>query len=735
MRSRRKKMSLINLGKPSMNNNFVKFVTLLSTLLVSMALHANELKKIDFTVLAGEQVELRLTMSEPPQMPRDFATDNPARIALDFEGTSVKLENRTMFVGTGSTRSVAAVEAQGKTRVVINLVQSVPYTARIDDNDYVITIGKSPEAGSGQQVADNYETQSQSDNGVVKEETAHTYEEEQPNMSAPNTPASNIKGVSKVHFSRGETGEGRVEIHLTDLSFGIDAVQEGSSILIDVVGADVDENYIRKLDVVDFATPVKTIDTKRVGDNVRVRVDTTEKEFEFFTVQLDNVLVAQFKPLTDEEVEQKRLSQPEYTGQPMTISLQDSPLRAVLSFIARYAGFNLVTTDAIAGKVTLELNNVPWDQALDIILKSKGLDKRINGNVIMIDEASALAQREAMELQAQAQTEQLAPLRSEFVQVNYAKAEDLAEIIQGEKTSLLSDRGSVTVDQRTNTLLVRDTVRKIADIRRTVLELDIPVRQVLIESRIVVADDGVGETIGVRFGINDQTGSDTISGTSAISRLYQGLLTKEDDDILYDELFNTAFPASQIPGTAGAGGGSIGFTIGSLSSEIILDVELSALESENKSEVIASPKVTTANQKKARIEAGEEIPYEQSTSSGATSITFKKAVLALDVTPQITPNDKIILDLQVSQDSRGEDTVFGPAIDTRSVNTQVFVQNGETIVLGGIYQQRQNKSVTKVPLLGDLPGIGFLFRRTEESEGKSELLIFVTPKIIKDKVR
>jgi type IV pilus assembly protein PilQ len=394
----------------------------------------------------------------------------------------------------------------------------------------------------------------------------------------------------------------------------------------------------------------------------------------------------------------------------------------------------MVTSDTVSGSITLQLQNVPWDQALDIILKTKGLDKRQNGNVLMIAPADEIAAREALELQSEQQVEQLSPLRSEFVQVNYAKAEELAKIIQGEKTSFLSARGSVTVDVRTNTLMVRDTAKKLDEIRQLVRILDIPVRQVMIESRIVVADDGVGSQLGVRFGVHSAVDSNQtgISGTidsayTARSSLSNSLLT--------------GFPPTQQNVELGLSepAGTIGLSFGRLAEGLILDAELSALESENKSEVIASPKVVTANQKEAYIEAGEEIPYQEAAggTSGGTKISFKKAVLSLKVTPQITPDDRIILDLLVNQDTRGEQvsTNGPPAINTREVGTQVLVENGETVVLGGIYQQLKNRDVSKVPLLGDIPGLGILFRRTIESESKSELLIFVTPKIIKEGVR
>ena len=697
-------MLLVKSGKQFNTSGFVKAVVIWVTSLFMASAVANELKGVDFNVLPGDKIELRLTMAQPPATPQEFTTENPARIALDFADTTVALEQKSMSIGVGAARSVTAVEAQGRTRVVISLVESVPFSTGYDGNDFVVVIGESKALP----------------NSAPPPSAAVTA------SASASAATSSSKGIQGIDFRRGEEGEGRIMIALNNPSVGIDLRQEGRDIIADFVGVDIDDKLIRKLDVIDFATPAKFIETRRVGSNVRIKIKPSDAQFEFLAYQTDQLYTIELKPLTPEEIERKRLAKPEYTGERMSLTFQDIGVRAVLKLISEVANLNMVTTDTVAGSITLRLQNVPWDQALDIILKTKGLDKRQNGNVLLVAPADEIAAREALELQAQQQEEQLAPLISEFIQVNYAKASPLSDLIPGDKTSFLSDRGTVTVDERTNNLLIRDTATKVDEIRQLVRALDIPVRQVLIEARVVVADDGVGHEIGVRFGINDRSGNDTFSGTLAAARQYQGLETAED--IAYSELYNVPLPITNPAG-------SIGFTIGSLSSQTILDVELSALEAESKSEVIASPKVVTANQKEAYIEAGEEIPYEQASSAGNTNVVFKKAVLSLKVTPQITPDDRIILDLLVNQDTRGENTDSGPAINTREVGTQVLVNNGETVVLGGIYQQRKNKDITKVPVLGDIPGIGFLFRRTVESEAKSELLIFVTPKIIKEAVR
>lgn len=703
-------MLFLKSGKLAMNQAVNKMILLVVMSMASLANYANELNSVDFNVLPGDRVELRFSMTETPSTPKEFSTVNPARIALDFTNTSVALANKSLPVSVGATRSVTAVEAQGRTRVVINLVESVPYDTRIDGNDFVVTIGAYKSAANdGSQSGGN--------------ETANS----QVSQPTPITQSSK-KEITGIDFRRGEQGEGRVVIDLSNPNIGIDLRQEGRDVVADFVGTDISQSLIRKLDVVDFATPAQIVETKQVGGNVRLTIKTSN-EFEFLAYQADDIYTIELKPLTPEEVERRRLQEPQYTGERMSLTFQDITIRAVLQLIADIANVNMVTSDTVAGSITLQLQNVPWDQALDIILKTKGLDKRKNGNVLLIAPADEIAAREALELQSEQQIEQLAPLRGEFVQVNYAKAATLAEIIQGDKTSFLSSRGSVMVDERTNTLMVRDTAKKLDEVRQLVRTLDIPVRQVMIESRIVVADDGVGQDIGVRFGVTDlnaNSGELVFSGSNLASAFYRGTLDP-DEEITLNDTYNVDLPAQNAP--------SIGMTFARLGDGIILDAELSALESENKSEVIASPKVVTANQKEAYIEAGEEIPYLESTSAGANKISFKKAVLSLKVTPQITPDDRIILDLQVNQDTRGEDTPSGPAINTREVGTQVLVENGETVVLGGIYQQRKNKDVVKVPLLGDIPGLGVLFRNTSESEAKSELLIFVTPKIIKEGVR
>jgi len=660
------------------------------------ALNAAEISNVGFNVMPGDKVEIRITMDSPPPAFREFTTVNPARIALDFAGVSTNLTQKTLNVGVGVTRSITAVEAGGRTRLVVNLVEMTPYATRIEGNQLIMTVG----------------------HGSVQTNTVSNVVDAQP---VDSTNRSSADDISNIDFRRGEEGEARVLIALSNTHIGIDLRKEGRTVIADFVDATVADELIRKLDVVDFATPAKLISTSRVGNNVRLSIDTLN-EFEYLAYQADNSYIIELKPLTEEEIERKKLQAPVYTGDRLSLNFQSIAVRSALTILSEFTNIDMITSDTVSGSIALRLNNVPWDQALDLILRTKGLAKRQNGNVMLIAPAEEIAAREALELQTEKQIEQLAPLQSEFIQVNYAKAVNMAELILTKGANYLSNRGSVSVDERTNTLLVQDTAKKLDSIRQMVNHLDIPIRQVLIESRIVVADNGFTDELGVKFGISDLGSQAAISGNQAGS---DALLFGADPT---DRSLSVNLPVSEAAGT-------IGLTFARLAEGTILDVELSALESESRGEVIASPRVFTTNNNEAHIESGEQIPFLTASSAGNTTITFKKAVLSLKVTPQITPDDRIILDLLINQDTRGEDTVFGPAINTREVGTRVLVENGETIVLGGVYQQRINHEVTKVPLLGDLPGIGALFRSTSDSSAKQELLMFVTPKIVKESIQ
>ena len=531
----------------------------------------------------------------------------------------------------------------------------------------------------------------------------------------------------------------RVLVNLGAANVNVDLRQEGRNVIADFIGSDIDPSFIRRLDVVDFGTPAQLVETSRRGDNVRLTVRGNDS-FEYLAYQADDLYTIELKPLTKQEMERREREKPKYTGERLTLQFQDMDLKAILHTLGDFAGINIVISDDVQGSMALNLVNVPWDQALDIILKSKGLDKRQDGNVMMIAPAEVIAAREQQELEANKQQEELAPLRTELMQVNYAKATEVAALLKsggsGEEPTIgiLSERGAVSVDVRTNTLIVKDVSSKLEDVRRLVEQLDIPVEQVLIEARIVTATDGFTRDLGARFGISDamNSGEVGVSGTVQDAGRINGSVSGSRNQT---NGFNVNLPVSSAAG-------SLGLSFARLAEGLIIDMELSALEAENRGEVVASPKVITANQKEAFIKAGEEIPYLQGGSSGASNIQFKEAVLELKVTPQITPDGRVFLDLSISQDTRGEEVVFttadgqavggAPAINTQEIGTQILVDNGETIVLGGIFQHRVTLDETKVPLLGDIPLLGWLFRNTSRENAKEELLIFVTPKIIKE---
>lgn len=680
------------------NQNYMFAMTPVGALLalLASAVDAADLTAMNFNALGGDKVEIRLSLTEPVATPKAFTTDNPARISLDLPGVALTLDKKSMPIGAGFARSVSVAEAQGRTRVVVNLEQQVPYSTRIDGNDLVILLG---ENGGQTTVA-------------VAASTSSTA------MAKP-VAAKSGNGIQAVDFRRGEKGEGRVVFKLGNPKIGVDVRQEGRTVIADFIGTSISNELIRKLDVLDFGTPAKVVDVSRRGGNVSVRIETTG-EFDYLAYQANENFTLELKPLTKAEVEERKLREPTYVGNRLSLNFQDIPVRAVLQVIADYTGINMVTSDSVGGSITLRLQNVPWDQALDLILKTKGLDKRQNGNVMMVAPADEIAARERLGLETEKQQEELIQLRSEFIQINYAKATDIAKLLKNKDNVLLSERGQVSVDDRTNTLLVQDTPRKLDEVRALIRTLDIPVRQVLIESRVVIANDDFTRELGVRFGLSDKNSQSGFAGTlnGAASMANTGTATITDR-------LNVNMPTQNAAG-------SIGVNLGRLTDGTILDLELSALESEGRGEVISSPRLTTANQRESFIETGVEIPYLQASSAGNTNVTFRKAVLSLTVKPLITPDDNVILDLTVTKDSLGVDTPRGPAINTKEVNTQVLARTGETVVLGGIYEEETFNNVRKVPLLGDIPGLGWLFRHKENQNNKQELLVFVTPKIIKD---
>ena len=678
-------------------------ILVLCLLPVTAAL-SNSLKDVSFATLPGDRVQIKLSLQEPADEPTSFTIDNPARIAFDFADTSINLPRKSQDIGIGVARSINAVEAGGRTRVVINLAKLVSYTTAVSGNDVIITLNDDT-AGSF--------------SAAVKPSTAKV---------AGTGAAVNILNLD---FRRGTKGEGRVELTLADPNTAVDMTKRGKQVIVTLKNSALAEDMERRLDVIDFATPVQTVDAFNHGNDVRLIISAIS-DFDHIAYQADERLTIDLKPIVKKVETEKQRAKFGYTGERLSLNFQNIEVRAVLQLIADFTGINMVTSDTVSGNLTLRLKNVPWDQALDIVLKTKGLAKRTSGNVMLIAPTEEITAREKLELEASKQIVELTPLISETIQVNYAKATDLATLIQSKDNSFMSARGSVTIDQRTNKLLVQDTTDNIDVIIALVEELDIPVRQVLIESRVVLATNQFTRELGVKFGISSETTSGSRDIATSGSLTQASLINQIPGytPTLNDRL-NVNLPA--VSATAG----SIGLAIAKLPFGTLLDLELSAAQAEGKSETISSPKVITADQQEAVIESGQEIPYQEASSSGATTVSFKKAVLSLKVTPQITPDDRIVMDLMVSKDAPdfGNLVLGVPPINTNNVETQVLVDNGETIVLGGVYEQTKTKSIDRVPFFGDLPLVGVLFRSKTETNDKQELLIFVTPKLLKEEIQ
>jgi type IV pilus assembly protein PilQ len=669
------------------------------------------LTAVDVQSLAGNALQVRLETSGPAPEPLTFTIDQPARLSVDLPDVGLAIDQRRIDVNAGGVDSIVAAEAGGRTRVVFNLDALVPYTARAEGNAVIVTLG-------GQSVAQEAAVQAAA-------------------AAAPAGPRS----ISGVDFRRSADGAGQVIVKLSDVRTPASLRQEGNRIVVDFTGARLPEDLMKRYDVLDFATPVSTVDATRSGDSARIVV-TASGDFEQVAYQTDDTYVVEVK----ERPKKALVTEAEkvYTGERLTLNFQDIDVRAVLQLLADTSGQNIVVSDTVKGRVTLRLQNVPWDQALDIVLRTKGLDMRKKDNVIMVAPQAEIAAREKAELAAQKDIQELAPLRTEFLQVNYAKAGDIAKLLKaGGGGSLLSPRGNVSIDERTNTLLVQDTAEQLDQIRSMVATLDIPVRQVLIESRIVIVSDDFSRDLGVRWGFTRV--SDDLGDLMAVSGSSQAT-----DTIMGSALDNLANTGNPYPVQVPFGNfdrynvnmpvnnpaGRIALAILDFD-DFLIDLELSAAQAEGTGKIVSAPRVITANQREAVIEQGVEVPYQESASSGATTTQFKKAVLSLKVTPQITPDDRVILDLEVNKDSVGQLVPsatggFVPSIDTRSITTQVLVNDGQTVVLGGIMETEERDTEKKVPWLGDIPGLGYLFKTSGKSNQRDELLIFVTPKILRE---
>ncbi len=664
----------------------------------------NELNNITYNTLPGDKIQIRLSMTQKVLEPASFTIDDPARIAFDFPSTSVNLPAKTTSIGVGVARSITAIQAGNRTRVVVNLSKLVGYNTAVEGNTVIITLNDNSFS--------SFSSQAKADGGMT--------------LSSMPSSSANILNID---FHRGEKGEGRVVVTLADPNTAVDIKKHGNEVLVTFKNSALSEDLERRMDVIDFATPVKTVDAFNLGNDVRL-VITASGQFDHIAYQADEKLTIDIKPIVKTVDAKKKKRQFGYTGERLSLNFQNIEVRAVLQLLADFTGINMVTSDTVAGNLTLRLKNVPWDQALDIVLKTKGLAKRQTGNVMLVAPAEEIAAREKLELEASKQIVELAPLESQTIQINYAKAAKLAELFKKKDTALLSSRGSVIVDTRTNKLLVQDTAEHIDAIIAMVEELDIPVRQVLIESRIVLASTNFKLELGVRFGVTrNYTGSDgkqrVMSGSAEATRqLING------DTLLLNDQWNVDLPVTS------RSAGSIGLAMARLPFGTLINLELSAAQLEGSSETVSSPRVITSNQQEAIITAGQEIPYRQASSSGAATVAFKKAVLELKVTPQITPDSRIIMTLDVRKDQPDFGNLVDgvPPINTQSVQTEVLVNNGETVVLGGIYEQTKSKTINRIPFFGDLPIVGALFRNSVDVNDKKELLIFITPKILQDNI-
>jgi len=683
--------------------------SLLAAASVTARAQANSIEAINVSPQAGGQVVVRVTLKQAPaNPPAGFTIANPPRIAFDFPGTASAIGRATQEVGEGDLRSINVVQAGDRTRLVLNLARAVNYDMQIEGRALLITLQGAAAAASPAGVTTHF---------------------------AEARPGDRRHTLRDIDFRRGRAGEGRIVIDLSDAAVGIDLRQQGRAIVIDFINTALPKNLERRMDVTDFGTPVDRIDAFAQGNNARVLIEP-RGNWEHTAYQTDTRFIVEVKQVVEDP---SRLVRPGYTGEKLSLNFQNVEVRAVLQVIADFTGLNIITSDTVTGNLTLRLKDVPWDQALDIILQSKGLDMRKSGNVVWIAPRDELATREKLALEARQQIADLEPTRTESFQLNYQKAEAFQKQLTDEKQRILSKRGSAVIDARTNTVFVRDTPSSLEEVRNLIRKVDVPVRQVMIESRIVEASDTFSRNLGVRLGHHDltgrggklTTGGTVLRGTTGGRLEDTGFHTGQTTT---EPLFpsDTLFVNLPSPGVGGAQPGVFSLLLFNDRGTKFLNLELSALQADGKGKIISSPRVITADQIESTIEQGTEIPYQQATSSGATSVSFKKATLSLKVKPQITPDDNVIMNVNVHKDSVGQSTLAGPSIDTKQIVTEVLVANGGTVVIGGIYTQEERSTTNKVPVLGDLPYVGFLFKQNLKQDDRRELLIFITPKIIKD---
>jgi len=661
--------------------------------------------------MQGGKIVLKLGMKQPLlASPAGFTISNPPRIALDFPNTTNGLGKPAINIGEGPLRNLNVVQAANRTRLVLNLNKPVQYETRIEGKFLLVTLLGSESVTSSSNVTTRF---------------------------AEAKPEATKHSVRDIDFRRGKNGEGRVVITLSDTTTGIDIRQQGKNIIVDLINAALPANLQRRLDVLDFGTPVQMVDTYSQGNNVRLVIEP-KGLWEHSAYQTDNQFIVEVKPVIEDPNKLAQGAKPKYAGDKLSLNFQNVEVRSVLQVIADFTGLNIITSDTVTGNLTLRLKDVPWDQALDIILQSKGLAMRKSGNVIWIAPSDELATKEKLALEAKQQIEELEQMRTETFRLRFQKAENFKKILSDEKQKILSKRGSAVIDERTNTLFIQDTPAKLDEVRSLINQVDIAVRQVMIDSRVVEAGDNFSKSLGARLGFHDTTGQGV--GVANGQRMVIGGMIEDpgyhtgqtsDVPTFNNNALNVNLPAS-ISGASRAG--ALTLALFNSAATKFLNLELSALQVDRKGKIVSNPRVVTADQIEATIEQGTEIPYQQASSSGATTVTFKKAVLSLKVRPQITPDDNVIMDLKVNKDSPIYERAIAGAtpIDTKQITTQVLVENGGTIVIGGIYTQTEGTNVEKVPLFGDIPGVGNLFKTTTNQDNRTELLIFVTPTILKE---
>lgn len=722
------------------------------------------LQAVDVVTLAGNKLQIQLQMSGVVEAPLVFKTDNPARISLDFTNVSNALNKKVVNINEGVVSNLFIAEANDRTRVVVNLLQSVPYQAEVKGDRVFLTLAA--------KMAD------------TKLQGAHPTQ----NVSPVFSRFLPKQGISNIDFKRGDKGEGRIIVALASPNTVVDTKEQGGKVMVNFLNTALPENLSKSLDVSDFATPVKTIDTQARGNNIQMSITPINGNYEYSSFQSEGYLTIEFRPLTPEEKVAQEKAKFTYVGEKLSLNFQDIEIRSVLQILADFTKLNIVASDNVTGKITLQMNDVPWDQALDLILKSKGLAKRQNGGVILVAPTEDINKIESAELQANNVQQQLEPLKTEYIQINFAKAENFRNLLLGQSTGgvdgcavakkesgmadkqveaidetvsqgkndatsssssgagltggaarsgledrykLLSSRGTAIVDGRTNTLIVKDTVGKLVEIKKLIELLDHPVRQVMIESRIVIANKDFAQQLGVKFGTakaaNVGSGTTFAVGGRGTGGNINGGLSATDTLVDLGATAINGFPP-----------GALGMTL-ARGADYVLNLEISALQDENKGQLLANPRVMTSDRCQAVIQQGLEIPYSVQTGIGVNglgifTIRYKEAVLQLDVTPQITPNNNIIMALSIKKDNPQtlNTDVANPRIEKRQITTTVTIENGQTVVLGGVFEGQESNEIFKIPFLGDLPSVGFLFRKTIENFSKKELLVFVTPKIVND---